>query len=417
MKPMEECEPFAIKSVTFEEITHAQQSCRKRKAKTTGCMEYDLFELEQDWDLYVELDTQTYEIRASDAFIVEYPCPREVFAGQYRDRVVHHLIIDRHEQTFENIFIDSSYSCRKGRGTLYGVRDAYDQLYKATKGFTRQVYIVKGDFTSCFMRVDKDLLMRMIEEEITQDPFELWLFRMIVYNKPQDYCRLKTVPDRWLSFPRRKSLFGTDGMPIGNLTSQILVNFYLHHFDNWALRYKLLGYGRYVDDFFAYFETLEEALAFIDAAQVQLAPFNMEIHPKKIEIIPSDRGFEFIGSYIKPFRIYTTKRTISKFSQVLYENAFYDVKLWYGTINSYLGYLGKTSSYGIRYRIINHFEYLHKWGYFNDDLTKFIPYKNYQHKVGCKSSKYERSNYIMLMDHYSWNQRTTKRMLGLQKVA
>lgn len=389
-------------TTTLLEVEEAQLDCRKRKRHTRGCLEYELYETENNYKLFKELDSQTYEISPSDAFIVEYPCPREVFAGQYRDRVVHHLIIRRKNSQFEKVFIDASYSCRIGKGTLYGIKDTYEQIKIASDNFRKKVYIVKGDFTSCFMRISKDLMLQILKD-FTDNPWEDWLWRKIVLNKPQDYCILKSPADRWNNFPRHKSLFGTDGMPIGNLTSQILVNLYLTIFDWWAIVYKgIIGYGRYVDDFFAIFETAGEAQQFIKDCSCMLSVLNMSLHPNKIKIITSDVGFEFIGAYIKPHRIYVTKRTVSKFSERMHELQDADIGEWYPTLNSYLGYLSQFKSYRIRWKIIRHFKFVHKYGYFNVDLTKFTPFKDYQDLVGCKKSKFTKYEYECLGGYQRW---------------
>jgi retron-type reverse transcriptase len=381
-------------SPDFLETEEAQLECRKRKRSTMGFMYYNLNETENTYVLYTELNERTYEISPSDVFIVKKPVPREVFAGQYRDRVVHHLVMRRKMAEIEERFIPSSYSCRVGMGTKYGVDDAYEQLQRATDNFSKEVFIVKGDLTSCFMRVDKHILMNMLNEILCSD-WERWIFGKIIYNRPQDYCILKSPVRDWLNFPPHKSLFGTDGMPIGNLTSQILVNFYLSMLDRWALAYPhILGYGRYVDDFFAIFGSREEAQQFLTEATDVLAPLNMALNFKKIRIYSSKFGFDFIGAYIKPHRIYVTHRTIKTFNEWCWKMHDKDITLWFAPLNSYLGYLSNFSCRRMRIRALEHWNF-GDWGYFDENYTKFTPYKEHQQRVGCKKSK--KSQYIRFM--------------------
>lgn len=382
-----------MQNITLEEIERSQIDCRKRKRKSKGCLEYELYETENNYDLYYELNTGTYEISPSDAFIVTYPCPREVFAGQYRDRVVHHLLINRKNHLFEQIFIDSSYSCRKGKGTLYGINDAYNQLKNSSNNFTREVFIVKGDFVSCFMKVDKNLLLERLDPLLDND-FERDLFKKIVLNRPQDYCIRKSPNELWDKLPKHKSLFYTNGMPIGNLTSQIFVNFYLTPFDSWCTQYRnILGYGRYVDDFFAIFKTIDQAQQFINECQIELAKSKMELHPNKIKILSSKDGFNFIGAYIKPHRIYCAKRSINKLKQTLYEKRNKPIEDWFGSINSYLGHLQKYKCYKILWKILQN-SWTWEYGYFKEDLSKFIPFKDYQDIINCKKSKWTKANFL-----------------------
>ena len=72
--------------------------------------------------LYNDLVKYEYVIGKSIAFICYYPKPREIFAADFRDRIVHHLIYDRDISYFENFaWITDTYSCRVNKGTLYGV--------------------------------------------------------------------------------------------------------------------------------------------------------------------------------------------------------------------------------------------------------------------------------------------------------
>lgn len=80
------------------------------------------FELEKNiYELYEEILNDTYEIGKSICFIVTEPKPREVWAGAFRDRIVHHLIYTAIKDRFICRFIKDTYSCIPGRGTLRGL--------------------------------------------------------------------------------------------------------------------------------------------------------------------------------------------------------------------------------------------------------------------------------------------------------
>lgn len=71
--------------------------------------------------LHETIMNRTYRVETSIAFIVNHPVKREIFAGDFRDRIVHHFIINELSQIFENLFIHDSYSCRIGKGTKLGI--------------------------------------------------------------------------------------------------------------------------------------------------------------------------------------------------------------------------------------------------------------------------------------------------------
>lgn len=112
---------FSHEFVTYEELYEAYLDCRKTKRSSLDALEFELNENQNLYKLWVDLNTMMYQIGPAFGFIVTHPVPREVFAAQYRDRIVHHLLCIRLNKYFEEYVIDDTYSCRKGKGTLYGV--------------------------------------------------------------------------------------------------------------------------------------------------------------------------------------------------------------------------------------------------------------------------------------------------------
>jgi retron-type reverse transcriptase len=97
----------------LQDIFQAYYDCRKNKRRTANALNF-----EQNYEsnlikLYDEIISRKYEIGKSIAFIVEKPVKREIFAGDFRDRIVHHLVINKLNPTFEKKFIFDSYSCRE----------------------------------------------------------------------------------------------------------------------------------------------------------------------------------------------------------------------------------------------------------------------------------------------------------------
>ena len=102
--------------VTLEELFQAYIDCRKHKRKTTNALEFEA-DFEQNLiELYHEINDGSYCPGKSIAFIVDKPVKREVFAADFRDRVVHHLIINKLLPLLEKEFIHDSYSCREVKG-------------------------------------------------------------------------------------------------------------------------------------------------------------------------------------------------------------------------------------------------------------------------------------------------------------
>ncbi|MBA7548035.1 hypothetical protein ES705_40481 [subsurface metagenome] len=206
-----------------------------------------------------EINNYSYKIGNSIAFIVNKPVKREIFAADFRDRVVHHLIINKLNPLFEKQFIYDSYSCRVGKGTHFGIKKVDRFIRRCSQNYTKDCYVLKLYIQGFFMHINKkilfDKLEKIIKAKYHQSDKELIieLCSKVVFNDPTENCIVKGKHSDWKGLPKSKSLFHTGkdfGLPIGNLTSQVLANFYMDSFDHFVKHnLKIRYYGRYVDDF------------------------------------------------------------------------------------------------------------------------------------------------------------------------
>lgn len=413
---------FPDSFITYRELIKAYLDCRKRKSKTYNAVVYEMDVYENLQKLYYELNSGAYTISRSICFLVYEPKPREIFAALFKDRIVHHLFVNRTLSLFEDwVWIQDTYSCRKNKGTLYGVKRLDKQLRDITDNFKKPAWILKLDLTGCFVSVPKDNLFNFISrvleiiyrgntkrgiwtEEFAKAKlnFDLWVLYKIVYNKPQVGCVFKTAKACWDCIPDNKSLLKVpldkhQGMPVGNITSQILVNVFLTILDMFC-RFVLAydgqngGYGRYVDD--AYFvDTDKEHLLKTIGYVIRFVKrhLNMKISKNKIYLQPVQHGVSFTGNYVKPFRIYPIRRNKFNFIKFFYavnslrQTIYVKDKLpsyneiYYMTqcVNSRLGHLIHTDSYKFRKHLLIEQlqQYPNLWsGYFRIHKTTSISY-------------------------------------------
>jgi RNA-directed DNA polymerase len=168
-------------------------------------------------ELWREINAGTYRPSRSIAFIINKPVKREIFAADFRDRVVHHLIAHRLVPLLEEKFIDDSYSTRKGKGTLYGIERVEEHIRLCSENYTRDCYILKIDIRSFFMKISKRRLYDLTEELLHERyggndlAILLYLLRETIFNRPEKNCIRKTPPQSWRGLPKDKSLFHSDG--------------------------------------------------------------------------------------------------------------------------------------------------------------------------------------------------------------
>jgi retron-type reverse transcriptase len=296
------------------DLFQAYYDARRNKRNTINQLRFEINYEHHLLKLYEELVNRTYEINKSITFIVNHPVKREIFAADFRDRIIHHLIYNYINPVVDKQLIDSCYSCRPGRGTLYGIRQMYEFMTACSQNYTRGCYVLKLDIRGYFMSINKHLLWKKLlvmlqQPEIDELPgisreMLLWLIDLVLWNDPTQSCIIKGKNSDWDDLPVTKSLFNNPkdcGLPIGNLTSQLFSNVYLHEFDSY-IKHELgvEYYGRYVDDFVLIHPDKEFLLQAKTKIQAYLtAHCALTIHPNKVYLQYYQKGFSFLGAYIK----------------------------------------------------------------------------------------------------------------------
>ena len=89
---------------------------RRGKSKKQAIIEFDQKKEENLEQLQKELIEMNYEPKPLKRFIVRDPKTRTIHASKFKDRVVHHMLVNVLEPIFEKIFIFDSYASRKDKG-------------------------------------------------------------------------------------------------------------------------------------------------------------------------------------------------------------------------------------------------------------------------------------------------------------
>ena len=349
----------------LEDVYLAYYDCRKSKRGTASCIEFEINFDERCNKLYRELNDRTYKVSESIAFIVTKPRKREIFAASFRDRVLHHLIDMKLRPLIEEDLIDRTYNNRVGKGTSACVNQLKQDIKEVSENYTKDCWILKMDMKGFFMSLSKtvlvDMMNKFIEDKYVGGDKESlrWLVETILMDSPEKNCFLKSPLYMWDDLDPAKSLFTVPddlGVPIGNLISQLLANFYLNDFDHYTS--EELGfscYGRYVDDFYIVSTEKERMLNSIPLMRQKLQEVGVTLHPDKFYFQHYSKGVEMLGAIVKNNRSYIHNRTIN--------NAFEKVKAMTKTkrsatekdvtiINSYLGLMSGHSTYKLRKRLV-----------------------------------------------------------------
>jgi hypothetical protein len=232
--------------------------------------------------------------------MIAKPKVRRISAAPFRDRVVHHALMQVTWPIFEARMIDDSYACREGKGT----HRALDRCQHFSR---RHRYVLQCDVVRFFPSIDHAILRAQLARHIACRE-TLRLIDLILKSGEgvlQDQYEMVYFPgDDLLAAVRPR------GLPIGNLTSQSWANVYLNDLDQFVKHELREGrrspaYLRYCDDFLLFGDDKATLWGWRQAVIDKLAALRLTLHQERAQVFPVRAGIPWLG-----FRIYPTHRRL-----------------------------------------------------------------------------------------------------------
>lgn len=294
--------------------------------------------------LHEDLRHKAYEHGGYQAFKINDPKPRDIHKASVRDRLVHHAIYRILYPFFDTLFIADSYSCREEKGTHRALDRFRTFARKVSRNHTETAWVLKCDIRKFFASIDQDILLGILRERIL-DQDVLWLLEKVI-SSFASVCHSglrSEIQNSWIPGQARDD--GVTGLPLGNLTSQLLVNIYMNEFDQFVKhQLKAKQYIRYADDFVI----LSHDKVWLEHILIEVGKFldeqlHLRLHPNKVSIQTVASGVDFLGWVHFPnHRVLrgATKRRMWR--RVSDENA-----------SSYLGLLSHGNGYRLQKKIVD----------------------------------------------------------------
>ncbi|MEI2806934.1 MAG: reverse transcriptase/maturase family protein [Albidovulum sp.] len=278
--------------ISFDNLWRAWRQARRGKSRSPGAVAFEL-DLERELlALQRELADGRYRPGAYRLFTLYERKPRLIAAAPFRDRVVHHAVMNVIEPPLDRTFIFDSYACRRGKGTHAAV-DRYQRWAQ------RYPYALKLDIQRYFPSIDHALLKAKLRRRIA-DPQVLALLDRIIDGSPPD------AAGEPLHFPGDDLLTPLErrrGIPIGNLTSQFFANLYLDDLDHWLKEQRRIpAYLRYVDDMVLLADAKTDLHDHRAAVADYLDRERLRLHPRKAQVSCTDDGLDLLGYLVFPHR-------------------------------------------------------------------------------------------------------------------
>lgn len=278
--------------IAFDNLLLAWRKARLGKTGSNNVLRFHLGLEREILALQRELQSGDYRPGPYHLFTIYERKPRLIAAATFRDRVVHHALMNLIEAPLDRRFIDDSYACRRGKGTHRAV-DRYQDYAKHYR------YALQLDIQRYFPSIDHDRLKHKLRHRIA-DPQVLWLIDTIIDHSPvvsTDTLDYFPGDDLFTPLSRRQ------GIPIGNLTSQFFANLYLDDLDHWIKEtLRVPAYLRYVDDLILLHHDKAQLHDWHQQLRERLAQERLRFHIRKARVTPTRAGLTVLGYRVWPSR-------------------------------------------------------------------------------------------------------------------
>ncbi len=303
---------------SYENLFLAYKKAKKDKTTKTYVIEFGK-NLEANLKkLEFELVNKIYEPKKLKLFIVRDPKTRRICKSKFRDRIVHHAIVNILEPIYEKIFIYDSYASRKNKGQ-HKALERFDEFKRKASLNGKKIngikdknyvcgYCLKADIKKYFDNVSHEILINILKKKVKDDNV-IWLIKQILSNH--------------LNEVKNKS------MPLGNHTSQFFANVYLNALDYFVKhKLKIKHYIRYVDDFII----LHNSKKTLEFYKKEINNFlknelKLGLHEDKSKIVPLHKSIKFLGfrnfyyyRLLKKSNIKQIKRNLTIWGKMYKEN-------------------------------------------------------------------------------------------------
>jgi len=329
--------------ISVENLLESWREFARDKKKQEEVIAFSVRLMDNILALRRELVSKTYRHGFYRPAKIADPKPRDIHIANVRDRLVHHAIYRVLYRHIDRQFIWDSYSCRSKKGTHRAFNRFREYARDVSYNHSRTVWVLKCDIRKFFANIDHTILLFMLAEYIS-DADTLNLLKNIV----DSFSSLAKPDGRRVLLNESGGEDRVVGLPLGNLTSQLLVNVYMNEFDRFVKQeLRIRHYVRYADDFVI----LHGSRSYLLELLPKLSEFlekrlKLSLHPDKVFIKTLASGVDFLGwvhfPHHRVLRTSTKKRMFRRLVGNLKEE----------TIVSYLGLLSHGNAHKLSTRIV-----------------------------------------------------------------
>jgi RNA-directed DNA polymerase len=313
--------------INIDNLLLAYQEFIKGKKNKKDVQIFSFCLMDNILQLHEDLKNHTYKHGGYECFKVNDPKPRTIHKALVRDRLLHHAVYRILYPFFDKTFISDSFSCRNNKGTSKAIGRFREFGYIVSKNNIKNCWVLKCDIKKFFASIDQQTLIKILQKYIPNEDI-IDLLKEIIFS------------------------FKPNGLPLGNLTSQLFSNVYMNEFDQFVKhKLKVKYYIRYADDFVFFSENKE----YLDNLIFKIESFlknelKLALHPNKVFIKTLYSGVYFLGWVnFKDHRVLRNKTKKRMFERIKRNSSF-------ETVNSYLGLIKHGNTQKIKNKVLQQLE-------------------------------------------------------------
>lgn len=271
--------------VTWDNLRLAYLKARRGKSESREVREFTADCQNQLLLLSEELRSGVIKVGNWRQFVIHDPKERLITAPCFRERVLHHAIMNQCEPVFERTHIHDCYACRQGKGRIKAIE-------RATLFCQRHEFFLKFDIRRYFDSIVHEILLKGLARRF-KDRMLLGLFRQIVEAYEVTEGR---------------------GLPIGSLTSQHFANDYLAGLDRLVKeQLRVPAWVRYMDDCVVWGDSSQELKQWLTTIKQWLGQ-ERELSLKPEPYINRTRlGIDFLGCRVYPWGRILNRRSKKRY--------------------------------------------------------------------------------------------------------
>ena len=344
----------------YEKIKKIYNKVRVTTKNKKEVIRFSLNLNENLMDILTKLYKGKYVFNNYRIFLIREPKYRLIMSECIEDKIVNHLLSDELIKSLERCLIDNNVATRKNKGS----KQAYNEFIKEINKLmykSKDIYVLKLDISKYFYNINHKVLMDMIKEKI-KDKKALWLLKEILDTTDMSYVNRQIREVIYKEKERVKSLnISKDekrklyseldkiptyregyGLPIGNMSSQILAVFFLNKVDHFIKEVlKCKNYIRYMDDLVIVDIDYDKLKEYKKIITKEIEKYDLKVNEKS-SIFKLRSGVNFLGYNFKINKkliIKYRKDTIKRVNKKIINLFLYDISYLFRSFGSYKGYL------------------------------------------------------------------------------